>query len=294
MGGEDVPCPFCSPEKPKFGRGRMAYFPRESVIRFVGHRCAKTHFGENYATAEQQFRRQETARRYIQLWKAVATDKDKIAELLETLLAVGEKVELVRREMERTAPGICKELYRELSNTAGELRVTDDLGMRDRHGKVVRQTQVIGTGAGLAFLRASFAPVKVVRRAKAALAATEFELPEWEPMTPEHQATEDILKLGRNLEKSLQDLPDARDAIEDAGRFLSAKNIRLLNRWGSAPSSPYAAFEMKTRGKQLVVRIRSFTGRYYANATVPEEKELKVPDAMDPAMAWAKGMATNG
>jgi hypothetical protein len=113
-------------------------------------------------------------------------------------------------------------------------------------------------------------------------------------MTPEHPATDDILRLGYNLEKSLQGLPDARDAIEDAGRFLSAKNIRLLNQWGSAPNSSYAAFEMKMRGRQLIVRISSFTGRYYANATVPDEKELAIPGANDPAMAWAKETASNG
>ena len=41
--GELVVCPWCSPTKPKFKRGRLCRFPNEGVYRFVGWRCAKTH-----------------------------------------------------------------------------------------------------------------------------------------------------------------------------------------------------------------------------------------------------------
>lgn len=287
-GGGGVPCPFCSPTSPKFHLGRMAYFAEECVVRFVGHRCARTHFGENYAEAEKLYRRQEAARRYISLWKAVGAERHQAMALIDEMLAVAEQVEKVRRNFDLKAPGWCRELHRELAQTKGDLQVYQDLGMKDRHGKPVIQKKIIGTAAGLEFLREAFAPVAILQMVKKAMEGTAIDLPEWAAVTPEHPMTSDILRLGRNVERALEKFPQARIEIEDAAKFLKRKNVDLLQRWGSSGSSPFLVFEMKMKGGQLIARTASHAGQHYANVPVPDEAALIVPPANHPAFAWAK------
>lgn len=287
-GGGGVPCPFCSPTSPKFHLGRMAYFAEESVVRFVGHRCARTHFGENYAEAEKLYRRQEAARRYIGLWKAVGAERHQALALIDDMMVVADQVEKVRRNFDLKAPKWCRELHRELAQTKGDLQVTQDLGMKDRNGNAVIQKKIIGTAAGLEFLRESFAPLSILRTVKMALEGTAVDLPEWAAVAPEHPATSDILKLGRNVERALEKFPQARAELEDAAKFLSRKNVDLLHRWGSAGSSPFLVFEMKMKGGQLIARTTSYAGQHYANVPVPDEATLIVPPANHPAFGWAK------
>lgn len=267
-GGERVPCPFCSPEKPKFFRGRMAHFPDENVVRFIGYACAKSHFGENYSAAEQVFDRQMRCRRYIRLWSDIGARRIEIESVLDTAELVAAAAEEFRGRMEEQAPGVCNFIQRELAQTKGELAILRDLGQKDRAGNAIFQNTIIGTAAGLQYLAPQNRPLQAIRNARAALAKTQIPMPPWEAVSPEHGATNEVLGLGRRTALSLRQLPDAISALYDAQAFLQPKNIALIQRWGQRPQSPFALFEMVRDARQLRIRIRSIAGSFFASPLV--------------------------
>lgn len=290
-GGERVPCPFCSPGSPKFARGRMAYFPDESVVRFVGHRCAKSHFGENYAAAERLFDRQMRCRRYVGLWSEVNERRGEIGDLLDVAEPVAAAVEDVRERIEEQAPGFCSFLRRELAQSKGELTILEDLGQKDRAGNAVFQRTIIGTAAGLSYLETDARPLKVIRDARASLAKTSIDLPAWSATSPEHEATQDILRLGRGVAKCLRGVPEAIEVLRDAQAFLKARNIALIQRWGARSDSPFALFQMERSERQISIRVRSFAGNFFASPLAASEYlEASLPSLISPTLLWMEGL----
>ncbi len=51
-----APCPCCAPESPKFGSGKIAWFPSEGVIRLLGPECFKTLDAEGHQEAVQNLK----------------------------------------------------------------------------------------------------------------------------------------------------------------------------------------------------------------------------------------------
>lgn len=281
-GGERVPCPFCAVGSPKFIRGRMAYFPDERAVRFVGHRCAATHFGENFQHAERLFRRQRACREYFDLWQEVANRRGALVQFVGNLSKIAMDLQFVRDQMEEQAAGYCQFLHRELAQTDGELFVDADLGMTDRSGNAVIQRKSIGKADGLKFLAEGYDVARGVRLLQSALSDAENPLAEWSPTSPEHAATEDVLKRGRIVEKAMRSMLVILASIGDGQTFLVRKNLLLLHRWGNRPSTPFIRFEISVDGRQVLFRSESFAGAHYANVIVPEGTNNSLPPANDP------------
>lgn len=291
-GGERVPCPLCSPQSPKFERGRMAFFPDEGAVRFVGHECAKRHFGQSYDEAEQVFERQQRCRRYINLWAEIDTKRSKIAEILDAVQPVADAVETVRDRIEAQAAGFCSFLQRQLAQTAGELTILDDLGQKDQTGEAIFQKRIIGTASGLSYLAPSSRPVRALGNARAALAKAEAALPHWQASSPEHPSTGDILRLGRGVASALRKVPDVLDIVRDAQSFLDPKNIGLINRWGNRSDTAYSLFQMERKSRQLVIRVRSYAGDFFASPLAASEYlNADLPAVNDETLQWLKELA---
>lgn len=281
-GVDRVPCPFCAPGSPKFIRGRMAYFPDERAVRFIGHKCAQSHFGENFKHAEAAFRRQTLCRQYIDLWKEIGPAYEVMAGVLDLMLKSASDLQYVRDELDHQAPGFANFLHRELAQVRGELFVKLDLGVKDRNGNAVIQEKLIGTAAGLKFLSRGYNVEKQVRQAKSALATAEVDLPKWEPSSPEHPATTEILKRGRLVENSIQRIPRTISDINDGLLFLQKRNLFLIHQWGNRMDTPFARFEIKNDDRQLRVRSNSFAGDHYANVIILGAAKLEPAKALDP------------
>lgn len=269
-GGDKVPCPFCATTAPKFIRGRMAYFPDEQAVRFVGHRCAQTHFGDNFKHAERTFRRQMACRSYIDLWKEVAEQRSGLVQFVEPLSAIAEDLHFTIEQLDGHARGFRTFLHTELAQTDGELFLRSDLGMTDRLGNAVVQSKSIGKAAGLRFLWEGYSAARDLRQMKSALADSEHPLPEWHATSPEHPATDEIIRRGRMLEKALRNMLPALADIQDGIGFFAPKNVGLIHRWGNRPQTPFAKFEFGLAGRQLLVRCRSIAGEYFANVLIPD------------------------
>lgn len=284
-GSDRVPCPFCAPGSPKFIRGRMAHFPDEKAVRFIGHACAKSHFGENFKYAEAAFRRQTLCRQYIELWREIGPQYGDLVQFLDIMAKSATDIQFVRDHLDTQAPGFTSFLHGELAQTKGELFVTIDLGMKDRNGNAVIQRKLLGTADGLSFLSRGYDVNKEVRRTKSALATVEDQLPEWTPSSPEHPSTAEILKRGRLVEKSLQRVPDVLTAVNDGLSFLRKQNIALIHQWGNRSDNPYVRFEMKIVERQLHVRCDSFGGAHYANVIIPVGAKLAPIKKINPQFA---------
>lgn len=61
--GRLAPCPCCTPRHPKYGKGKIAWFPKESVIRLLGPDCFATVNKDAHeaAVAEMRIRKQREA-----------------------------------------------------------------------------------------------------------------------------------------------------------------------------------------------------------------------------------------
>jgi len=277
-GGDRVPCSFCAPGSPKFIRGRMAYFPDEKAVRFIGHQCAATHFGENYQHAERLFRRQQRCREYFELWDEIASRRVTLVEFVDRMAAVASDLQFAREQFDTgTAKGFCKFLHTELAQTDGELFVDEDLGGKDRHGNVVIQRKSIGKAAGLKFLAEGYDVARDTRRLKMGLSDAERALPEWAPMNPEHPGTEEILKRGQFVEKVMRDMLATLALIMDGQEFLKRKHLSMLHRWGNRPGTPFGRFEIKADANQVLVRSDTYAGIHYANVNVPARAHHPIP-----------------
>lgn len=284
-GGEKVPCPFCATAAPKFKRGRMAYFPDEHAVRFIGHRCAQTHFGENFKHAERLFRRQQACRTYLDMWKEVGEQRASLLQFTIPLLSIAEDLQFTLQQLDENARGFRAFLHTELAQTDGEIFITSDLGMKDRLGNAVVQSKAIGKAVGLRFLWEGYSAARDLSQLKSALSHTEHPLPRWEATSPEHPATDEIIKRGRALEKALRTILPTLGDVRDAMEFFAPKNVALISRWGNRPQTPFVKFEFRLSDRQLLIRVRSIAGEYFANVLLPDSVlknvALPAPPQMD-------------
>ncbi|CAN7370017.1 hypothetical protein [Aminobacter ciceronei] len=285
-GGERVPCSFCAPGSPKFIRGRMAYFPDEKTVRFVGHQCAATHYGENFRHAERLFRRQQACRDYFDTWQEIGARREALAQFVARMAKIAADLQFVRDQLDEQAKGYCEFLQRELAQTNGELFIDADLGMKDRTGNAVIQRKSIGRASGLKFLAYGYDVKRDVRHLQTALTDAAQPLPDWSPTTPEHPATDEILKRGRMVARAMRSMLATLASIDDGQRFFARKNLLLLHRWGNRPNTPFARFEISVDGRQVLFRSDSFAGLHYANVVVPEGTHTALPPANDPDVVF--------
>lgn len=86
--GRWAPCPCCAPESPKFGSGKIAWFPSEGVIRLLGPDCFKTLDAEGH---EEAVRNLKAERRRATETEVLLARLPQLTGLLE----VGEKAKRV-------------------------------------------------------------------------------------------------------------------------------------------------------------------------------------------------------
>jgi hypothetical protein len=151
-----VPCPLCSPSRPKFIVGRMAWFPYEQTVQFIGHDCARRHIGEDYAVAEDLYRKETKAREIVDIWPEFLAKVKDVRELANRLLPAAKALQSLREKLDADAPGIAAVLESELGRNGGRLTYQIYSGLKDNRGFGIVQTETIGTASGLSLLQSKF------------------------------------------------------------------------------------------------------------------------------------------
>ncbi|MEY9328261.1 hypothetical protein [Sinorhizobium fredii] len=273
-----VPCPLCTPNSPKFKTGRMAWFPHEKTVQFIGHECAKNHIGEDYRKAEERFSQELKCRRYIKQWGQLQHRLRALNYLVDRLLPIASALETCRYQLDKDAPGFALFLHRELRWSAGAITIMEDNGLKDERGRGILERRDLGTVQGLDFLEGDGQPAAALKKHKATLEDIERPLPEWRADSDDPASTEEILQRGSKGVGVLNKLRQALASIDSARRFLEAPNLLLLERWAQHGESPFASLEFSREGNRVFLRSETFEARHYSNIIVPKELYASLPD----------------
>lgn len=148
-----VPCPICHPTEPWFRIGRMAWFPEERVVRFIGHDCAKRHYQGEFDVAEKRYRKEARIRYLQRRWSEIAPNAGRLMNAAAALSEIAKALEDVRAEIDQKARGLSKFFGAELSRNSGRIEIKIDTGVKDNQGNAVEElasqheTEILDRGA---------------------------------------------------------------------------------------------------------------------------------------------------
>ncbi|MGK9261998.1 hypothetical protein KXS15_13705 [Sinorhizobium meliloti] len=264
-GGEKVPCPLCSPTSPKFGTGRMAYFPDDRSVRFIGHRCAKHYLGDNYTDAERLFRIEAKCTEYINLWPKLQEALPRINDVVLRLHGRAKKLSELRSFIDVQSPGFATFLYRDLVAKGGRILTSNAPGAKTIPVE------------GLEFLSEDFNPEIAALKISTACRDVRLPLPEWKPDDGENDASKEIMRRGKTVTSRLSELAKLRDSVHEAARFLKIANLRHLEQWRASGLSPMSIMSFKWYGEQLQALAESYAGRFEWSIVIPKDLLTKLP-----------------
>jgi len=233
-------CPICSPEKPKYFQGVLAWFPAEWTLRAIGHECAKNHFGASLASQARQKRlikeRTEAAENRLLEWlpKMAA-----IKEEATALAAHARHIDQLRQAIERAATkAACKALM--LAGGGGFLVISelvkidsvDVYGVsRSRsEGKVISRTPV----SGLDFLKPPRILVEALANNTLGLLGAIEAKDEDDALSfiiDKLSDPSDLFKADALVTKAIDEVGNLRNAVETARLFLNPANLLALSGW---------------------------------------------------------------
>ena len=144
--GDNVPCPICSPNDPKYLHGAyLAWYPDEGVIRAIGPECGDTVFGGTaYAEAKSTFNLEERERLAVDfLQKNLPSLLSMVVALQAVRPAIMEAAYLYN-EFKAKAPKVHEKLRR-IRGTSGLLEAS--IAVEHAHrapGSSATVTEVLG------------------------------------------------------------------------------------------------------------------------------------------------------
>ncbi|MEF0939615.1 hypothetical protein [Rhizobium sp. BR 362] len=284
LGNRLVPCPICSPTTPKFSKGRMAWFPDEQTVRFIGHDCAARHFGENYRIADRRYKIEQRCRFYQHMWRNFEPRIDGLEQFIDALMPVAKAVQFTREHLDGNADGFAAFLRGELSRHDGRIFIKEDTGARDR-GQIIFSDVLLGVVDGLTFISRNFRPHSTLLSILDVCADIRMPLPTWQPIDGDNDTAKEIIGRGRRAEWMLKTLRSLRDDIQDATQFLRDKNLALLEQWGRNDQSPFISLVFRWEGIGVHLRAETYVGAYYCNMVVLDDFYGKpIPSALSPAL----------
>ncbi|UTY50441.1 hypothetical protein [Sinorhizobium fredii] len=264
-GGEKVPCPLCSPTTPKFGMGRMAYFPDDGAARFIGNHCAKHYLGDNYTEAERLFRIEAKCAEYLALWPSLQSKLPFIKPVVQKLYVSGQRLSQMRMYINVQAPGFSSFLYNDLV-ARGSMVITS----RDQGAQTYRVE-------GIEFLSLDFDPEASADKLLACCRDLLKPLPAWTTTDGGNEASKEIIRRGNSVVRRFKEMSALRDLIADASQFLRPTNLRLLQRWTATGASPFSTLTFKFDGDRIDALAESYAGRFNWSVVAPAELLGQLP-----------------
>ncbi|WP_085043805.1 hypothetical protein [Ensifer aridi] len=274
--GQDwVPCPLCRPSSPKFQTGRLALFPHEKTVQFIGHNCAAKHIGEDYRVAEQRFRRERRARNYQKVWRDLQARVPALTELLQRLSPMVQAIDASKLALAKEADGFPTFLQSELAHTGGKVSTLVDTGLMDNRGRRIAERAALGTVVGLRFLdKARLTPK--LREAQRILGEIQADLPVWSAAS-DTDALEDLLRIGHRGTSVVNMIRDLLDAVSNSRMFLHENNLALMERWAAADDSPFDHLSFRRKASWILLDSVSYAGRHRASFRISDAMFAELP-----------------
>lgn len=256
-GGSMVPCPVCSPNSPKFAIGRMAWFPAERAVRFIGHDCAARHFEEDFKLAEVRFRTELKAMKAQELWADIGPN----VHWLITAAAVLKPAAKALQEC-RSHFGWEEQDFAPFFNRVQAGQHTVPLSA-DRFAKT-------GQLLGMDFFTPDFRPYDKLEEIRAALEDVRLPLPVWEMGDGADAAADEIVARGERLQAALKAFPPLLDAVRSAREFLTEANFLTFRQWFATGKSPFGTLDMRIEDGTATVKASTFQRQYAFSFEIPK------------------------
>lgn len=264
--GDRVPCPLCSPSAPKFGTGRMAWFPAERAVRFIGHSCAKHYLGENYSAAERLFKIEAACARYLELWPKLQDHRAKLCAVAKKLNAVARGERMTRAMLDLKAPRFATFLFRD--------RVNKPDGIATSKARSAKTTII----KGMDFISEDFHPNKQAEKLMKACEDLWMDLPPWKQTDGESDAAKEILRRGRRAEVTIREIAKLDEYVREARKFLLPDNLHLLERWCEAGLSPFSRLKMQRDENYFHLNVEWFDGSFAFSMPIHSDFDAPLPN----------------
>ncbi|MCF6124375.1 hypothetical protein EN904_14820 [Mesorhizobium sp. M7A.F.Ca.CA.001.07.2.1] len=264
-----VPCPICHPTGPWFKIGRMAFFPDERVVRFIGHDCAKRHYKGEFDIADERYRKEARIRHLQRRWTALAENVDRIAKFARSLAEPAKALEDLRAEIDKKESGLSKLLSRELSRNSGRIEIQVDSGVKDTSGNAVIVNDVLGLASGSEFWGRPYVPYQQLLSLQRDADDLKTPLPVWRSEELDSAHEEEIVRRGTSADMLPERLDDLAFLLIRSQNFFAADNLALLERWGKNTGSPFTSLICRVENDRLVIASNTFAGYHRVNPVIP-------------------------
>lgn len=269
-----APCPCCHSETAWYWqKGKIAWFPEESVIRMVGPDCFKKINAQGHAEAIEQFKREERNRRNQEY---LIQNLDKVPEavrVIERAMATVEDVDKARFILaNRLTKIIGFDIWNDIradgvlkthdQRTENFVRADGTQGSRD-----VPVLQPYGALDGYIMLNPAAKPL-------APKLAKELEklrqIDYGDNIASELAAMDDDKRnhVANLLAKPIATAKDIFAEIEECRRLISGTGIATLNGWGRHEKSPARIYVELAQGVLLIGRTQSSTNPMKLGAAI--------------------------
>lgn len=266
--GSMVPCPICSPNSPKFVTGRMAWFPIDRAVRFIGHDCAERHFYDDFKQAEVRFRKELQAIKTQELWEEVGPNVHWLITAAAQLKPVARALQQCRAPFGWGEQDFAAFFHRvQAGNTTVPLSA-------DRLSKT-------GELLGLEFLSPGFRPWDELQVIRAALEDARIPLPMWEVDEGACSAVEEIIERGERLQSALKAFPTLLTRIRASRDFLTEANFQTFEKWFASGKSPFGTLIMTIENGIATVRATSIERHYALSLEIPKTTFGPLPSKAD-------------
>lgn len=280
---EMAPCPLCSPHSPKFMNGRMAWFPHEKTVHFIGHGCARRHIGEEFNVAERRFKSEWKARRVVEEWATLCAAAPVALSWARQLLPICKAVDTARLLLVQCADGFSQMLQDEFRRDGGRV-YEEGRAFRGTDGKLMSNRKLLGTIIGLELLTSGYQAGKL-QRAIGILESHAEALPALQ--LGDDAAVKRIVERGASMRGALEAVQAIRNHVADARLFFHPNNLALLEQWGALPSSPCTSLEFRRKGRWIFLDCESYLGAFQARFDLLPDFDGELPDVRLSALGSA-------
>jgi hypothetical protein len=266
--GAMVPCPICSPNSPKFVTGRMAWFPIDRAVRFIGRDCAERHFSDDFRQAEMRFRKELQAIKAQELWDEIGPNTHWLIAAAAQLKPVAVALQECRAHLgwgEQDFPDFFFRVQ------AGQKTVPLSADRLSQTGQL----------AGLELLAPDFRPADELRVIRDALEDARVPLPAWDVDQGACSAAEEIVDRGERLQAALKAFPRLLDHVRAARDFLTEANFQTFEKWFASGKSPFGMLVMNIEAGFATIRAASVDRRYTFEFEIPKTAFGPLPSKAD-------------
>lgn len=279
-----APCPCCNPFHPQYkNKGKIAWFPHESVIRLIGPQCFAAINAVGHDQALVDLRKRQKRRQVLATISHLAPSLEALITALDDALPIAEDLDSFMREINRVIDNELQlQLWREVKE--GNLTTTETRrvafqkadGTSGTRGEEFRIPFAKIAGHSMIDHSGQTAATKLAPL-RSGLASIRQRLEQVE--TLDALDDKESEKIAQALAKGRTAATEILSGIEERQRFLTSGAIGILGRWGQHNNSPIRLSIEQRRSEVVISALsRSWAGRATYSIPIGNNALNKIPE----------------